>query len=194
MRNYEPLLSRFCGQFGRRELGSLTTDSILSFLKDVTHGTKQSTKKLRYSLLSAFFNFVRDSIDPTFKNPCDSPILKRLFRHAKPNHWKIVEKDVVDESIFRTRHPRNRLILELMARCGMRVGEVLKITPNDVDDRSEIRYHSRNRWSVVGWTIPSRLLPISELCLPVSRTLKTSFRQSCNLPLSSGSRSQGFQT
>ena len=50
-------------------------------------------------------------------------------------HWKILEKDVVDEIIFRTENPRNRLMLELMARGGMRVGEVLKLTPNDVEDR-----------------------------------------------------------
>ncbi len=31
--------------------------------------------------------------------------------------------------IFRTRNQRNRLMLELMARSGMRVGEVLKLTP-----------------------------------------------------------------
>ncbi|HDZ22937.1 MAG TPA: hypothetical protein ENH70_00175 [Desulfobacteraceae bacterium] len=117
MRNYEFLLSRFCGQFGHRELSSLTTDTILSFLKDFTKGAKQSSKKLRYSLLSVFFNFIRNSIDTAFQNPCDSPILKKLFRHVKPNHWKIVEKDVVDELIFRTEHPRNRLMLVLMARC-----------------------------------------------------------------------------
>ena len=48
--------------------------------------------------------------------------------------WKILEKDIVDEIIFRTENPRSRLMLELMARDGMRVGEVLKITPNDVED------------------------------------------------------------
>jgi integrase/recombinase XerD len=42
---------------------------------------------------------------------------------------------VVDEIIFRTRSPRDRLMLELMARGGLRVGEVLKITPQDVEDR-----------------------------------------------------------
>jgi len=31
--------------------------------------------------------------------------------------------------------PRNRLILELMARGGMRVGEVLKLRSRDVHDR-----------------------------------------------------------
>jgi len=41
----------------------------------------------------------------------------------------------MDEIIFRTTKPRNRLILELMARGGMRIGEVLKLTPNDIEDR-----------------------------------------------------------
>jgi len=47
----------------------------------------------------------------------------------------ILEKDVVDEVIFRTENPRNRLILELMARGGMRIGEVLKLKVESVDDR-----------------------------------------------------------
>ena len=42
---------------------------------------------------------------------------------------------MVDEIIFRTANPRNRLMLELMARGGMRIGEVLKLTPNDTEDR-----------------------------------------------------------
>jgi integrase len=49
-----------------------------------------------------------------------------------------LEKDIVDEIIFRTGNPRNRLMLELMARSGMRVGEVLKLTAMDVEDRKAI--------------------------------------------------------
>jgi integrase len=37
--------------------------------------------------------------------------------------------------IFKTTNPRNRIMLELMARGGRRVGEVLKIRPIDVQDR-----------------------------------------------------------
>ena len=37
-----------------------------------------------------------------------------------------------------TQDPRNRLILELMARACMRVGEVLGITPMDIEDRKLI--------------------------------------------------------
>ncbi len=50
-------------------------------------------------------------------------------------HQGGLEKEVVDEIIFRTTNPRNRLMLELMARGGMRVSEVLKLTPNDVEGR-----------------------------------------------------------
>jgi hypothetical protein len=40
-----------------------------------------------------------------------------------------IEKETVDEIIFRTNNVRNRLMLELMARDRMRIGEVLKLTP-----------------------------------------------------------------
>jgi integrase/recombinase XerD len=62
-------------------------------------------------------------------------MLKKLYRRPGPIRWTILEKEVVDEIIFRTIKPRNRLILELMARGGMRIGEVLKLTPSDIEDR-----------------------------------------------------------
>jgi len=107
-------------------------------MSTVSDGTKQNTKKLRFILLSAFCNFVKNSLDPSFQNPCDNPSLRRLFRAGRPAQLKILEKDIVDEIIFRTQKQRNRLILELMARGGMRVGEVLKLTPMDVEDRKAI--------------------------------------------------------
>ena len=107
-------------------------------MSTVTDGTKQNTKKLRFSLLSAFFNFVKNSLDSEIQNPCDNPALRKLFKAAKPTQPKILEKDVVDEIIFRTQNPRNRLMLELMARSGMRVGEILKLRPKDIEDRKAI--------------------------------------------------------
>ena len=46
--------------------------------------------------------------------------------------------------IFRTRNNRNRLMLELMARAGMRIGEVLKITPKDIEDRKIILHDPKS--------------------------------------------------
>jgi integrase/recombinase XerD len=110
----------------------------LAFMSTITDGTKQNTKKLRFTLLSAFFNYVKNSLDSDFQNPCDNPSLRKLFRAVKPSQLKILEKDVVDEIIFRTRNQRNRLMLELMARSGMRVGEVLKLRQIDIEDRKAI--------------------------------------------------------
>jgi integrase/recombinase XerD len=107
-------------------------------MSKVSGGTKQNTKKLRFTLLAAFFNFIKNSVNPDFQNPCDNPALRKLFKAGKPTQFDILEKDVVDEIIFRTRNPRNRLMLELMARSCLRVGEVLKLTPNDIHDRKLI--------------------------------------------------------
>jgi integrase/recombinase XerD len=104
-------------------------------MSTLSDGTKQNTKKLRFTLLSAFFNYIKNSIDPDFQNPCENPALRKLFMAGKPPQFKIIEKDVIDEIIFRTPNPRNCLILELMARGCMRVGEVLKLTPKDIEDR-----------------------------------------------------------
>ena len=110
----------------------------MAFMSKVSDGTKQNTKKLRFTLLAAFFNFIKTSVDPGLQSPCDNPALRKLFKPSKPTQFKILEKDVVDEIIFRTRNPRNRLILELMARSCMRIGEVLKLTPKDIEDRKAI--------------------------------------------------------
>ncbi|NIS69970.1 MAG: tyrosine-type recombinase/integrase [Proteobacteria bacterium] len=65
-------------------------------------------------------------------------MLRKLFRGGGTVRWKILEKEVVDEIIFRTTNARNRLIFELMARGGMRISEILNLTPNDIDDRKLI--------------------------------------------------------
>jgi integrase len=129
------LFTRFSDEFGNRDLDSITPDEILSFLTRLTEGTKQTTKRNRYSSLKAFFNYIRNTIDFEIKNPCGTPILKKIFREKRPQPWKIIEKDLVDEIIYKTANPRNRIMMELMAKGGMRIGEVLKIRSVDVKDR-----------------------------------------------------------
>jgi integrase/recombinase XerD len=107
----------------------------MAFLTKVTDGQKQSTKKLKFSLLRSFFNFIKDSFDSTLANPCDTTLLKKTFKTAKGKSWTILDRDVVDEIIFKTDNHRNRLMIELMARGGMRVGEVLKLKVKNVDGR-----------------------------------------------------------
>ncbi len=135
MKNYEFIFNQFQTEFGDRPVDTFTPDEILSFLTKLTDGTKQTTKRNRYSILKAFFKFIINSIDPHIINPCDTPILRKIFKDRKPPPWPIIEKELIDEIIFKTVIPRNRIMLELMARGGMRVGEVLKIRPIDIQDR-----------------------------------------------------------
>lgn len=62
-------------------------------------------------------------------------MMRKMFRARPIVSWEIIEKDVIDEIIFTTKKLRNRLMLELMARGGMRVGEVLKLKAMDVHER-----------------------------------------------------------
>ena len=135
IRAYRLVLSKFCKEFEAENLEAITTEKALSFLNRITEGKKQNTKKTRYSQLLAFFNFIKNHIDQNFRNPCDTPMLKKLFRARPCYNWNIIEKETVDEIIFRTSNKRNRLMLELMARGGMRIGEVLKLTPSDIFER-----------------------------------------------------------
>jgi integrase/recombinase XerD len=135
LRTYRTILLRFRDEFRERNLESLTSEEILSILGKATDGTKPQTRRIRYSQLSALFNFVRNNIDQGIRNPCDTPMMKKLFRNRPPLRWNTIEKDTVDEIIFLTAKLINRLMLELMARGGMRIGEVLKLSPEDVNDR-----------------------------------------------------------
>ena len=65
-------------------------------------------------------------------------MLRKIFRERPSQPWTIIEKDLVDEIIFRTTKPRSRIMLELMARGGMRIGEVLKMRPLDIQGRKII--------------------------------------------------------
>jgi integrase/recombinase XerD len=83
-------------------------------------------------------NIMKSNLDLNSQNPCEKPMLRKLFRPTVATRWTILQKETVDEIIFRTTNVRNRLILELMARGGMRTGKVLKLGFSDIQDRKLI--------------------------------------------------------
>jgi integrase len=40
-----------------------------------------------------------NTIDFEIQNPCDTPILKKVFRASRPEQWKIIEKDSRESEI-----------------------------------------------------------------------------------------------
>jgi len=142
--NYEFVLGKFGNIYNDRELDSITTEDVLSFLTALSDGRKQNTKRGRYMTLSAFFNLIINTFQPDMKNPCQSPATRALFRKPKTHQWTILDKDTIDEAIYRTVHNRNRLMLELMARGGMRISEVLGLRPIDINDRKLLLHEPKS--------------------------------------------------
>ena len=132
----EFVLSRFIVRFGDRDLASIPQEEVLEFLLSLTKDNKQATKRNRYSVLASFYNFIINTGLPALTNPCNSSVLRKIFKRPQAIQWNIVDKETIDEIIFRTMNTRNRLMLELMARGGMRVGEVLNLTPADIQERT----------------------------------------------------------
>jgi len=106
-------LAKFRDYFPDHDLASISPEEVLSFLTSLNGECKQLTKHTRYAYLKALFNFIRHNLNAQLQNPCDTPMLKQLFRPGKLAQWQIPEKETIDEIIFRTSKPRNRLILEL---------------------------------------------------------------------------------
>ena len=133
--SYQTLLSTFDRLFAERSLDSLQSDEIYQFLENTTQTSAKSTRRLRYAQLKAFFNFIIDKCHHDMKNPCDTSLLSKTFRMPRQVPRTILDKETVDEMIYNTKHPRNRLILELQVRCGLRIGELLNIKAQDVSER-----------------------------------------------------------
>ena len=133
--SYRFLLQRLEFLLGTRELDSIKPDEIYHFLESILGESAKSTRRLRYAQLKAFFNFIIEKCYPDFKNPCDALLLSKTYRMPRQVPRTILEKELVDEMIYNTKDPRNRLILELQARCGLRIGELLALRASDVLDR-----------------------------------------------------------
>jgi hypothetical protein len=93
---------------------------------------KQSVFVLRVS--AAFSTSSKPTSTPISQIPVIHQCEESCFRPAVTVNWDIVEKETVDEIIFRTARIRNRIMLELMAQGCMRIGEVLKLRPKDIQE------------------------------------------------------------
>ena len=135
VRSYQPLLQQLEAEFGERSFDSIGSDEVFQFLERVTGDRSKSTRRLRYAQVKALFNFLIDKCNLNMKNPCNAPLLSKAFKTPKQVARRILDREIVEELIYNTQTLRDRLILELQARCGLRIGEALKIKVSDVMDR-----------------------------------------------------------
>jgi integrase len=114
---------------------AITPDHIHQFLEALTEHAAKSTRRLRYAQVKAFFNFLINEKNHSMKNPCQDSSMVKAFKSPRMKQKDILSKESVDEIIYRSKKNRDRLILELQARCGMRIGEVLNLRASDITDR-----------------------------------------------------------
>jgi hypothetical protein len=74
------IVERFIQEFGDGPIDQVTPEYILTFLNRLTYSNEPYTKRIRYSHLSSFFNFVRNNINPDVRNPCDTLMIRKLYR------------------------------------------------------------------------------------------------------------------
>jgi integrase len=134
--SYRLLLERFEVIYAQKDLETIAPDEIFHFLENLTGNMAKSTRRLRYAQLKAFYNFIIDRCSLNMRNPCSTSLLSKSFKAPKQQPHKILDRETVDEMIYNTKRQRDRLILELQARCGLRIGELLKIKGSDVSDRT----------------------------------------------------------
>jgi integrase len=135
LNGYTRLLDQFQDKFAEYQVHSVSTEDIGSFLEEFTESLSKSTRYLRYAQIKAFFNYIIDNADMNIKNPCCTSMLSKSFKTVPHRARQILDKETVDELVFHSENTRDRLILELQARCGLRIGEVLSIRVCDITGR-----------------------------------------------------------
>ena len=113
----------------------ISSQDLYQLLLLLTEGRARTTARLRYAQLKSFFNFTIERRGVSMTNPCNDSLLSKTFRAPRMKQREIISREVVDEIIYRCQKLRDRLILELQARCGMRIGEVLGLRASDVNGR-----------------------------------------------------------
>lgn len=91
-------VNRYCQEFGDHEVDQVSSDDVLRFLDRFTEGNNPCPKRILYSHLCVFFNFVRNNLDHDLINPCDSPMIRKLYREVG-SKWEINEKERIETSI-----------------------------------------------------------------------------------------------
>ena len=135
LKSYGKFLQQIGTRFSGYEVEAVSSEDIGKFLEESTEGLSKATRHLRYSQVKALFNYIIEASNLNIKNPCNSGSMFKTFKTTSHRPRKILDKETVDELIFYSRNIRDRLILELQARCGMRIGEVLNLRVADVSGR-----------------------------------------------------------
>ncbi len=116
--SYDYLLKQFEDLLGERVFESINSDDIYQFLEIITDNSAKSTRRLRYAQIKAFFNLIIEEYSLHIINPCNAHTLTKAFRFQNNKERQILDKETVDELVYNTDNTKDKLIMELQARCS----------------------------------------------------------------------------
>jgi integrase/recombinase XerD len=116
---------------GKRQLQEIVRDDLEAFVEHLQdRGLKVTTVITQLKSLYAFLRFLIE------QDIVDASILKRKIKLRKPDFLpRAISPDDVRKILGAIERPRDRALVLVLLRTGMRIGEVLSLTMNDIDLR-----------------------------------------------------------
>jgi len=120
-----------CGSLGKKQLQEVTSDDIEAFVEyEQDRGLKVTTANTRLKSVWAFLRFLAD------QGVIAESILKRKIKLRVPDFLpRAIAPDDVRKILDAIEEPRDRALILVLLRTAMRIGEVLRLTMNDIDLR-----------------------------------------------------------
>jgi site-specific recombinase XerD len=137
------IFSQFVGKTSPRDITVKTIDAFVQAQQAAK--LKPATINRRLSAISSFFEFlIAEAEDDTWRNPV------RWKRHSvRTGHHlpRDVSDEIAEALLSVVNDPRDRAIFTLMLKAGLRVGEVVTLTLNDIEPSPQ---HNLARLRVCG--------------------------------------------
>lgn len=137
--NYLPLVHRFLvdrfGERGPLDLGSLSAADVIDHVERHAHVGSRGRAKLMATALRSFFRFLRQRGDLAVDLAAAVPCVAHWRLASLPKGLDPEQVEVVLRACDRTTAigRRDYAILLLLARLGLRAGEVVSLTLDDID-------------------------------------------------------------
>lgn len=160
--NFNYLLRIFGSFFHSRNVAELTPAEIEGFISSTWGSNKPSTMAKRADQLSAFFSFcdrlLKRSGSSGFTNPCS--LIERVKVVAEARRG-FIGPEKMQGLLVTCDDPKHWLIFAILITAGLRVSELLKLRPVDVDGRVLTLVYPKSgkekEYAVVPKTVAGRL-------------------------------------
>lgn len=144
----------------------------------VKEGLAVNTIKINISRIKTAFNYAIEDIEIIEKNPCD-----KITIPDKKNKQKIkaLTKAQLNDLFNKTKEPMFKLMSMLAGTCGLRIGEIMGLTWDDIDLKNSTLTVNK-QWKIIKeWEYgmgdvkrkkSNRTVPIPEITLNEIKTYK----------------------